>query len=172
MKRHFASLFLFFILTLSLTSCGGVASASLHSEITAEINGEIKSIPVTLYEGEDYSIYIPDEEWELSSQSDAGEFWYNTENKQVLLNIVMNPGQTMEDTYEDISFSCEGFVFGEMDANNHFSGEDSFTEQMADVLLLETRKGTLIVWAEYPFSATEGVDSYLNAIVNTIQVTD
>lgn len=51
MNEHFMFLVLLFVLALSLTSCGGAESASLHKEITAEINGESTSIPVTLYEG-------------------------------------------------------------------------------------------------------------------------
>ena len=59
-----------------------------------------------------------------------------------------------------------------MDAKNHFSGEDSFTEQMVDVWLLETHCGTLIVWGEYPFSEMGGFKSYLTAIIDTLQITD
>lgn len=172
MNRHLVSLILLSVLVLSLTFCGGAASSSLHSEITAEINGESKNIPVTLYEGEGYSIYIPDEGWNISPQSGEGDYWVNTENEKVFLNIVTHPGQTPEDAREDILFFCEGFTFGEMDAKNHFSGKDSFTEQMVDVWLLETHYGTLVAWAEYSFPATEGFDSYLTAIADTIQITD
>lgn len=175
MNRCFVSLILLLVLVLSLTSCGGAGSPSLHSEITAEINGESTSIPVTLYEGEDYSIYIPDEGWDLSHQSDEpdeSDRCVSTENEQVFFDIAMCPGQTLEDTWEDILLFHEGFTFKEMDAKYHFFGEDSFTEQMVDVRLLETHRGTLVVWAEYPFSAMEGFGSYLTAIVDTLQITD
>ena len=172
MNRHFVSLLFLSVLVTSITSCAGADSASLHSAITAEINGESTSIPVTLYKGSDYSIYIPDEGRDMSRQLDEGDYWVNTENEQVFLNIVMHPGQTPEDAREDILFSCEGFTFEEMDAKNHFSGEDSFTEQMVDVWLLETHCGTLIVWGEYPFSEMGGFKSYLTAIIDTLQITD
>lgn len=172
MNRSFATLILLLVLVLSLTSCSGAGSASLHSEITAEIDGESTSIPVTLCEGKDYSIYIPDEGWELSHQSDASDRWVSTENEQVFFDIAMCPGQTLEDTWEDILLFHEGFTFREMDAKYHFFGEDSFTEQMVDVRLLETHRGTLVVWAEYPFSAMEGFGSYLTAIADTLQITD
>lgn len=107
----------------------------------------------------------------MSRQSNEGNYWVSTENEQIFLNIGMRPEQALEDTRADILFFCEGFTFGEMDAKNHFSGEDSFTEQMVDVWLLETRCGTLTVWAEYPFPAAESFDSYLTAIVDTLQIT-
>lgn len=172
LNRHFVSLILILALLFSLISCSGEDSPSLHGEITAEIDGEEKSIPVTLYAGENYSIYIPDEGWDMRQQSDERDCWVSTENEQVFLNIAMRPGQTLEDTREDILFFCEGFTFGEIDEENHFFGEDSFTEQTADVWLLETPGGTLIVWAEYTFSTAKDFGPYLAAIADTIQITD
>lgn len=169
MNKNFVPLILLPVLALSLISCSGETSTSLHSEITVEISGEHQNIPVTLYEGEGYSIYIPDEGWNMNAQSDEGDYLVNAENEQVFLNIVESSEQTPEDARKDILFHHEGFTFGEMDAKSHFSGIDSFTGQMVDVWLLETQRGTLIVWAE---SATEGFNSYLTAIADTIQITD
>lgn len=61
-----------------------------HTALMMEVEGQSEEVPATLYEGEGYSIYIPDEGWVKTSEDlpkGAVDQWASANNPEVTLTV-------------------------------------------------------------------------------------
>lgn len=119
------------------------------------VEGEAEEQPATLYEGEGWSLYIPDEGW---TATDAGT-WTSEDNASVWLVISAPAGQELSNfqaMWDDGHTEFENRTAGMVTAHRLYMGPD----------------GTL--WdacARYPQEAAEGFGARIPVILDTLAFT-
>ena len=128
---------------------------------------EEEQTSVTLYEGENYSLRIPNEEWVKETDSTTN-LWKNNDG-DALLSITTYVGLKPQEVYNKIVLSHEGFSFEAMDDDGFFSGTDSFNEITVNARLIETGEDVALVWAEYMFGTQEEIKASLFEMMESIE---
>lgn len=183
-------------LALTMSACGQTAPAGTSSSVSAstpvgastsaapqesapetgrdkqttlsmEVEGQKEEVPATLYEGEGYSIYIPDEEW---TQGEPGE-WKAAANSDVELKVEFFSGKTAEEARAAILVEYEQYGFMDADDDGHFTGTDGEAGKTMGVWLTESDGGTYAVLGTYPDEAAEGFGARLPVIAGTFALT-
>lgn len=94
----------------------------LHTELEIWVEGEPEKVPATLFQGEGYSLYLPDGEWvQTSSMSgehpEEADLFAAAANSQVTLSVRPDrSGQDLERAYD--ALWAEGY--NQSDDNDHF----------------------------------------------------
>ena len=94
----------------------------LHTELEIWVEGEPEKVPATLFQGEGYSLYLPDGEWVQTSsmsgeQPEEADLFAATANSQVTLSVRPDrSGQDLERAYD--ALWAEGY--NQSDDNDHF----------------------------------------------------
>lgn len=94
----------------------------LHTELEIWVEGEPEKVPATLFQGEGYSLYLPDGEWVQTSsmsgeQPEEGDLFAAAANSQVTLSVRPDrSGQDLERAYD--ALWAEGY--NQSDDNDHF----------------------------------------------------
>lgn len=142
------------------------ASSGTQNQTTLQMNieGERTDIPATLYSGDGYSIYIPDEGWNMD---EPGE-WEAAKNTEVELKVKSFSGKTAEDARSVILADYEDYGFMDPDEEGHFFGTDGEDQKTMDVYLTETGTGTFVVLCSYPDEAAEGFGAQMKVIAKSL----
>ena len=183
-------------LTLTVSACGQTASAGASSStsssastntatsavpqestpetgrekqtsLSMELEGQTEEVPATLYEGEGYSIYIPDEEW---TPGEPGE-WNAAANSDVELKVEFFSGKTAEEARTAILAEYDQYGFMDADDDGHFTGTDGEASKTMGVWLTKSDGGTYAVLGTYPDEAAEGFGARLPVIAGTFALT-
>lgn len=94
----------------------------LHTELEIWVEGEPEKIPATLFQGEGYSLYLPDGEWVQTGsmsgeQPEEADLFAAAANSQVALSVRPDrSGQDLERAYD--ALWAEGY--NQSDDNDHF----------------------------------------------------
>jgi hypothetical protein len=94
----------------------------LHTELEIWVEGEPEKVPATLFQGEGYSLYLPDGEWVQTSsmsgeQPEEADLFAAAVNSQVTLSVRPDrSGQDLERAYD--ALWAEGY--NQSDDNDHF----------------------------------------------------
>lgn len=94
----------------------------LHTELEIWGEGEPEKVPATLFQGEGYSLYLPDGEWVQTSsmsgeQPEEADLFAAAANSQVTLSVRPDrSGQDLERAYD--ALWAEGY--NQSDDNDHF----------------------------------------------------
>lgn len=94
----------------------------LHTELEIWVEGEPERVPATLFQGEGYSLYLPDGEWVQTSsmsgeQPEEADLFAAAANSQVTLSVRPDrSGQDLERAYD--ALWAEGY--NQSDDNDHF----------------------------------------------------
>ena len=94
----------------------------LHTELEIWVEGEPAKVPATLFQGEGYSLYLPDGEWVQTSsmsgeQPEEADLFAAAANSQVTLSVRPDrSGQDLERAYD--ALWAEGY--NQSDDNDHF----------------------------------------------------
>lgn len=94
----------------------------LHTELEIWVEGEPEKVPATLFQGEGYSLYLPDGEWVQTSsmsgeQPEEADLFAAAANSQVTLSVRPDrSGQNLERAYD--ALWAEGY--NQSDDNDHF----------------------------------------------------
>lgn len=94
----------------------------LHTELEIWVEGEPEKVPATLFQGEGYSLYLPDGEWVQTSsmsgeQPEEADLFAAAANSQVTLSVRPDrSGQDLEQAYD--ALWAEGY--NQSDDNDHF----------------------------------------------------
>lgn len=149
----------------------------LETEMVFMVEGMEESCPATAHEGKGYTIYIPDEGWQLE-QTGGDEIlgedyfcdsWVSVHNADVLLEVVFHPGATENDIKTGISPAPivpteNGFWL--MEQRWETQGR-SFAEI---IRLYPAQSGVYTVKMEYPAEAAEGFGVRLPVIADTFEL--
>lgn len=132
-----------------------------------EVTTNVEETPsTTLYQGEHYSLRIPNEEWikETDSTTDS----WKTDDGDALFSITTYVGLPPQEIYNKIVLSHEGFLFDVMDDDGYFSGTDSFNEISVNARLIKTGENVALVWTECMFGTQEETKTSLSEMMESV----
>ena len=200
-KRHLAAALL---LALSLTGCGqrtalptaqtapapqeesSVETAADRAPTAEElgreermdmafsVEGETEMVPATLYIGQGYSIYIPDEGWRLEKDVDDGipeETWESTVSHDVELRVLHLGEKTLEEARAWVTAAEDDYRLIE-DKQGGLGGTDGEDRETLEVRFYPSGTQMYAVLYEYPTEAAEGFGARLEQIAGTFEVTE
>lgn len=132
--------------------------------LTFIVEGLEEEVAVTLFEGNGYSLYIPDEGWQMTQS----EFWQSDMNGTVQLWITdYGRGDSIDVIME--RFANIGYTVTEEDSSLLSHQEDDYINY---VRLFENKDRVIGVFYCYPTEATEGFGSRLHTIASTFEWSD
>lgn len=143
-----------------------------HRELSVIVEGEEQNVPATLFAGEGYSLYIPDEGWKQESGTEEGfatVSWESLVNEEVELEILRLTGMDQEEARAFLLQEEDDFALIE-DKRGGLGGTDKTTGQtMLEITLIESEGTVLAVRKEYPLEATEGFGAWLSAMEGSME---
>ena len=134
-----------------------------QTTLSMQVEGQTEEVPATLYEGEGYSIYIPDEDW---TPGESGE-WTAAANSDVELKVEFFSGKTAEEARTAILAEYDQYGFMDADNSGHFTGTGGEASKTMEVWLTESDEGTYAVLGAYPDEAAEGFGARLPVIAGS-----
>ena len=146
------------------------------TELAFTVEGETELIPVTLYIGQGYSIYIPSEGWRLEKWVDDGipeGTWESIVNDDVELTVSHYAGKTTMEA-RDAFVRDEDYVFEDLmggELGDPLTGMDEDGDYLSFMVAQGADTVYVISW-EYPAEAAEGFGTRLALIANTFQLTE
>lgn len=131
-------------------------------------NGASCSLAASLYTGEGYSLYLPDEDWTMETDGEDGlEVWESTVNDAAQLRILHLGETTMEQARADLIREEASFSLVE-DKRGGLFGTDSQNGQELEISFFPSETGTLYAVAlTYPTEATEELGALLHVMADT-----
>ena len=144
------------------------------TELAFTVEGETELIPVTLYIGQGYSIYIPSEGWRLEKWVDDGipeDTWESIVNDDVELTVSHYAGKTTMEA-RDAFVRDEDYVFEDLmggELGDPLTGMDEDGDYLSFMVAQGADAVYVISW-EYPAEAAEGFGARLGQIANTFRV--
>ena len=133
------------------------------------VEGMEETVPATLYIGQGYSIYIPDEDWRLEKDVDDGipeEKWESTVNDDVELRVLHLGEKTLEEAKAWVTAEEDDYRLIE-DKQGGLGGTDEKDREMLEVRFYPSGSQMYAVLYEYPMEAAEGFGARLGQIAET-----
>ena len=144
------------------------------TELAFTVEGETELIPVTLYIGQGYSIYIPSEGWRLEKWVDDGipeDTWESIVNDDVELTVSHYAGKTAMEA-RDAFVRDEDYVFEDLmggELGDPLTGMDEDGDYLSFMVAQGADTVYVISW-EYPAEAAEGFGARLGRIADTFEI--
>ena len=142
------------------------------TELAFTVEGETELIPVTLYIGQGYSIYIPDEGWRLEKWVDDGipeDTWESNLNDDVELTVLHLGEKTLEEAQTWVKAEEDDYQLVE-DKQGGLGGTDEKDREMLEVRFHPSGSSMYAVLYKYPMEAAEGFGARLGVMADTFQV--
>jgi hypothetical protein len=145
-------------------------------ELVLSLEGMEEVVPATLYIGEGYSLYIPDEGWRLEKATDDGIFeetWESTACDDVELKISRYSGKTQIEARDAFAAGC-GYVFEDLlggALGDPLLGVDEDGGYLG-LMAAETDSAAYVVSWTYPAEAVEGFGVRLQTMADTFALTN
>ena len=136
------------------------------------VEGTEEAVPATLYIGQGYSIYIPDEGWRLEKDVDDGipeDTWESTVNHDVELRVLHLGEKTLEQAQEWVTAEEDDYRLIE-DKQGGLGGTDEEDREVMEVRFYPSGSQMYAVLYEYPMEAAEGFGARLDQITATFEV--
>ena len=135
------------------------------------VEGMEETVPATLYIGQGYSIYIPDEDWRLEKDVDDGipeEKWESTVNDDVELRVLHLGEKTLEEAKAWVTAEENDYRLIE-DKQGGLGGTDEKDREMLEVRFYPSGSQMYAVLYEYPMEAAEGFGARLGQIAESFE---
>ena len=142
------------------------------TELAFTVEGETELIPVTLYIGQGYSIYIPSEGWRLEKWVDDGipeDTWESVINDDVELTVLHLGEKTLEEAQTWVKAEEDDYQLVE-DKQGGLGGTDAGDREMLEVRFHPSGSSMYAVLYKYPMEAAEGFGTRLGVMADTFQV--
>ena len=136
------------------------------------VEGTEETVPATLYIGQGYSIYIPDEGWRLEKDMDDGipeDTWESTVNHDVELRVLHLGEKTLEQAKAWVTAAEDDYRLIE-DKQGGLGGTDAEDREMMEVRFYPSGSQMYAVLYEYPMEAAEGFGTRLGVMADTFEV--
>lgn len=147
-----------------------------HTDAAFSVEGEEELVPCTLYTGEGYSLYLPDEDWSAPEHSEDDdvptEQWVSIYNDEIWLKVSHYrdlPAQEAREAFaqssgaefEDLMGGENGDPLTAVYPENHF---------LNFISVEDGDSGAYILSWQFPFEAADGYGVRLDTIVSTFEV--
>ena len=142
------------------------------TELAFTVEGETELIPVTLYIGQGYSIYIPSEGWRLEKWVDDGipeDTWESIVNDDVELTVLHLGEKTLEEAQSWVKAEEDDYQLVE-DKQGGLGGTDAGDREMLEVRFHPSGSSMYAVLYKYPMEAAEGFGTRLGVMADTFHV--
>ena len=142
------------------------------TELAFTVEGETALIPVTLYIGQGYSIYIPSEGWRLEKWVDDGipeDVWESVINDDVELTVLHLGEKTLAEAQAWVKAEEDDYQLVE-DKQGGLGGTDEKDREMLEVRFHTSGSTMYAVLYKYPMEAAEGFGTRLGVMADTFQV--
>ena len=136
------------------------------------VEGETELVPVTLYIGQGYSIYIPDEGWRLEKWVDDGipeDVWESVVNDDVELTVLHLGEKTLAEAQGWVKAEEDDYQLVE-DKQGGLGGTDAGDREMLEVRFHPSGSTLYAVLYKYPMEAAEGFGTRLGVMADTFQI--
>ena len=136
------------------------------------VEGETELVPVTLYIGQGYSIYIPDEGWRLEKWVDDGipeDTWESVVNDDVELTVLHLGEKTLAEAQGWVKAEEDDYQLVE-DKQGGLGGTDAGDREMLEVRFHPSGSTLYAVLYKYPMEAAEGFGTRLGVMADTFQI--
>ena len=136
------------------------------------VEGMEEAVPATLYIGQGYSIYIPDEGWKLEKDMDDGipeDTWESAVNHDVELRVLHLGEKTLEEAKAWVTAAEDDYGLVE-DKQGGLGGTDPEDQEMMEVRFYPAGNQMYAVLYEYPVEAAEGFGTRLGVIADTFEI--
>lgn len=136
------------------------------------VEGETELVPVTLYIGQGYSIYIPDEGWRLEKWVDDGipeDVWESVINADVELTVLHLGEKTLAEARGWVKAEEDDYQLVE-DKQGGLGGTDEKDREMLEVRFHTSGSTMYAVLYKYPMEAAEGFGTRLGVMADTFQI--
>ena len=140
-------------------------------DLTIMVEGTEEAVPATLYIGQGYSIYIPDEGWRLEKDMDDGipeDAWESTVNHDVELRVLHLGEKTLEQAKAWVMAEEDDYRLIE-DKQGGLGGTDEKDREMLEVRFYPSGSQMYAVLYEYPMEAAEGFGARLGQIAESFE---
>jgi len=138
------------------------------------VEGLPETVPVTLYAGEGWSVYIPDEGWRLDDRErDDGVFqtvWESTVNDDAELWVLELGQRTLAEGQDWLRREENDFALQE-DKQGGLFGTDREDRELMEVRFHEGGGNLYAVVWTYPETAAEGFGTRLGVMADSFQIT-
>ena len=136
------------------------------------VEGMEELVPATLYIGQGYSIYIPNEGWRLEEDINEGiqiDTWESVINDDVELSVLHLGERTLDQAKDWIITEEEDFIFTE-DEQGNLVGTDGEDQKIIAVIFYSADNALYAVQYTYPIEAAEGFGTRLSVIASTFEI--
>ena len=136
------------------------------------VEGTEEPVPATLYIGQGYSIYIPDEGWRLERDMDGiipEDTWESTVNHDVELRVLHLGEKTLEQAKAWVTAAEDDYRLIE-DKQGGLGGTDAEDREVLEARFYSSGSQMYAVLYEYPMEAAEGFGARLGQIAETFEV--
>lgn len=136
------------------------------------VEGMEELVPATLYIGQGYSIYVPNEGWRLEEDINEGiqiDTWESVINDDVELSVLHLGERTLDQAQDWIITEEEDFIFTE-DEQGNLVGTDMEDQKNIAVIFYSADNAMYAVQYTYPIEATEGFGTRLSVIASTFEI--
>ena len=140
----------------------GILSKSPRTQkttISFIVEGLKEEVPVVLYRGNGYSIYIPVEGWQMTET----DIWESVHNEKVKLQIMDYEGESVEAFQEQLLE--DGYRL--TDSARKLTKYDGAGALIQNVRIFTHNSNVKGVFYSYPLEAEEGFGTRLERIINT-----
>ena len=144
------------------------------TDLVFTVEGMEEAVPATLYTGQGYSIYIPDEGWRLERDMDDSipeDTWESTVNHDVELRVLHLGEKTLEEAKTWVTAAEDDYRLIE-DKQGNLGGTDQEDREMMEVRFHPSGSQMYAVLCEYPLEAAEGFGARLSQIAETFELMD
>ena len=142
------------------------------TELALTVEGETELVPATLYIGQGYSIYIPDEGWRLEKWVDDGipeDTWESIVNDDVELTVLHLGEKILEEAQTWVKAEEDDYQLVE-DKQGGLGGTDAGDREMLEVRFHPSGSSMYAVLYKYSMEAAEGFGTRLGVMADTFQV--
>lgn len=146
-------------------------------ELEMNVEGEIDRVPAALYGGQGYSIYIPEDGWQLEEDIEEQKTtWESTINGDVELEVRCYPGLTAAEARDRFVSNKDDFVFEQWQdsqAGENVEGIDQQDNERLVFFAVEGKEESYIISWQHPnySEMIEGFGARMEQMAKTFMLT-
>lgn len=143
-----------------------------HTELSFYLDNSDVQRAASLYCGKNYSIYILDEGWSLSTQSSGDitvDSWESTDNSMATLQVVSLGKMSLEDAKAWANEFGRGFELSERKQGGYL-GSDDGDKNLMEMDFVEVDGQMIAIVLKYPMEETEGLGTCIRVMADTFAV--
>jgi hypothetical protein len=138
-----------------------------HIQLEFFLEGMTEYQNATLFAGNGYSLYIPDDNWVMSSGENGEMAWTSGYNPDIVFKVIPNAGATYAQARNAL---FQGYT-NLAEEGEYIYGHNEALQMFRAARLIETPNGILAAVWDYTLEAAEGFGVRLRVVAGTLEPT-